>query len=146
MNVSRGSHPTPSRPPSCEPRPLPLRPPPSPGSQTPSEPPLCRRRPLTPNPRSLPAGGDDETRGGESERREETEESRRRGVCVCVCVYLGLVFLGSMVFVGADVIHQVSLLVLLFIAVLCVLQEVERLQNVTWTPDTPTHRCNQRAT
>lgn len=49
-------------------------------------------------------------------------------------MYLGLVFLGSVMFVGADVVHQVSLLILFFVAVLCVLQEVERLEDVAWTP------------
>ena len=55
-------------------------------------------------------------------------------VCMCVCACLGLVFLGSMVFAWTDVVHQVSLLVLVLVAVLCVLQEVKRLQNITWTP------------
>lgn len=54
-------------------------------------------------------------------------------------VYLGLVFFVPVVFVGADLIHQVSVLVLLFIAVLRILQEVKRLQNITWTP-AKTHR------
>lgn len=49
-------------------------------------------------------------------------------------VYLGLVFFVPVVFVGADLIHQVPVLVLLFIAVLRILQEVKRLQNLTWTP------------
>ena len=71
-----------------------------------------------------------------------------RCVCVCVCVYtcvytcvyLGFVFLVAVMFVSADVIHQVSLLILLFVTVVCVLQEVERLQNVARTPgDTHTH-------
>lgn len=48
--------------------------------------------------------------------------------------YLALVFLGSVLLVGADVVHQVSFFILVFVTVLRVLQEVERLQNVPRTP------------
>lgn len=50
----------------------------------------------------------------------------------CVC-YLAPVLLAPVVFVGADVIHQISILILVFITVLSVFQEVKRLQNI-WTP------------
>lgn len=53
--------------------------------------------------------------------------------------YVRLVFLRSVLFVRADVIHQVSFLVLLLIAVLCVFQEVERLQIVIWNPAQSKH-------
>lgn len=66
------------------------------------------------------------------------KESKRRNVCVCV--YLGFVFLVAVVFVSADVIHQVSLLILFFVTVVCILQEVECLQNIARTPG-HTHRC-----
>lgn len=46
--------------------------------------------------------------------------------------YLCLVFLIPVMFVSADVIHQVPLFILVFIAIFSVLQEVKRLQNVTW--------------
>lgn len=56
-------------------------------------------------------------------------------LCSRDIVHLGLVFFGSVVFVCGDVVHQVSLLILVFITVLWVLQEVKCLQNVTWTPE-----------
>lgn len=53
--------------------------------------------------------------------------------------YIRLVFFRSVLFVRADVIHQVSFLVLLLIAVLCVFQEVKRLQIVIWNPAQSEH-------
>lgn len=43
-------------------------------------------------------------------------------------------------FVSGDVIHQVPLLIIVFIAVFCVFQKVKSLQNITWTPGYK-HQC-----
>lgn len=47
---------------------------------------------------------------------------------------LCLVFLVPVMFVSADVVHQVALFILVFVAVFSVLQEVEGLQNVAGAP------------
>lgn len=47
---------------------------------------------------------------------------------------LGLVFLVPVMFVGADVVHQVPLFILVFITIFSVLQEVKRLEYVARAP------------
>lgn len=54
-------------------------------------------------------------------------------------------FLIPVMFVSADVVHQVALFILVFIAIFSVLQEVKRLQNVAWAPVQISQEVSQSA-
>lgn len=59
---------------------------------------------------------------------EQLERKYKRWENLC------LVFLVPVMFVSADVVHQVPLFILVFITVFSVLQEVKRLEDVAWAP------------